>query len=345
MLDLQTLTPETLLSASLADVVETVVAREPAHFRARLASVDPAALQARLTDIRRVLGIAPPAQLQEWEAIQHALNSRDSADSIWNSEDRSLRLDVPSRMPADLDALAALLQSYPEGLFAGLFVLSEEASGDRVLMSLLSEPGQPLLVFPYAHGRGALRAAHSLKNFLLTAWLSDNEPEPDEAPGWVGDPHYEALQEVAREHDARLAVPSPDARAPTAPRSLHLHGRSRWMYGVLWGRPSPSLKEYLEQAPGDAEWGVEKQELSANPLLANYWMLAHYFLGNEKACTAAVVAGHQNPAELTRGLARLVEAWLAAPSRARIGEVDATALERVRQAVSDSARPDQRSPR
>ncbi|NTX60210.1 hypothetical protein HUA74_06015 [Myxococcus sp. CA051A] len=345
MLDLETLTPATLLSASLADIVEAVVARDPARFRSQLASVAPAGLQARVADIHGLLGISPPAQLQEWEAIQQALASRESADSIWNSEDRSLRLDVLSRMPEDLEALAALLPSYSEGLFAGLFVLSEDASGDRALLSLLSGPDQVLLVFPYAHGRGTLRAAHSLKNFLLTAWLSDNAPESDEAPGWVGDTRYEALQEVAREHDVQLGVPGTREHASIIPHSARLHARSRWMSSVLWGRPSPRLKEYLEHAPGDAEWKVEQKDLSGHALLANYWILAHYFLGNEEACRAAVAAGHQNAAELTRGLARLVDGWLAVPSSARIGESDAPVLERARQAVAASARPDQRSSR
>ncbi|RKG86094.1 hypothetical protein [Corallococcus terminator] len=191
MLDLATLTTNTLLTARLTDVVETLVTRDRVTFRARLASLDMDSIDARIDSLRKAHGVIPPGELREWVALQQALRSDEDPGSYWCSEDRSLRLDMPLHVPESLPALAELLPSYSAGLIAGLFLLSEDASGDRILLSLLPGPRGVLIVYPFIHERGALRPTCTLKRLLLTQWLSENDPEPDKAPGQVGESRYE----------------------------------------------------------------------------------------------------------------------------------------------------------
>ncbi|RKH15032.1 hypothetical protein D7X74_19155 [Corallococcus sp. CA047B] len=342
MLDLATLTTDTLLSARLTDVVETLVARDRATFRSRLASLDMRFTDARVEALREAHGVLPPGEFREWEALRQALQGNEEPESHWCSEDRSLRLDIPLHVPDDPQALAELLPSYSAGLIAGLFLLSEDASGDRILLSLLPGPGDTLIIFPFIHERSTLHPARTLKRFLLTEWLSEDEPDPDEAPGQVGESRYEELLDVAREHDERLPAFTPGSpESLIAADSERLYQRSHWLTGILWGRPGPRLTEQLARAPGAADWKLERPWLSRQPLLANYWVLAHYFLGNEDACRTVITAAHQSPAALTRGIARLVEGWLNAPGQARLAKLDATTLANLRRVVRGSARADQ----
>ncbi|MFE8603864.1 hypothetical protein [Archangium violaceum] len=345
MLHLESLTVDALTEASLADVVESLVAREPAAFRERLNAFDMARLTRMTAGFEHTYGWRPPEELVSWRAIELALDLDNDPECIWKSDDLSLGLQTyPDALGASEEEQrsGAFLPPSAEVLFAGLFRLTEDASGDRTLASLLPDPLGHIRVHAYGHEFGTLGEPQSLKSFLLTTWLSEMEPgEGPDRPGQVGLERFEELLGVADAVDARLESVRRDQQPPDFPDSSALHARSRWLMDPLWGHPGPSLAKELAQAPDLAVWDTELPRLPNSPLLANYWMVAHYFLGNDTACALAVEQGARAHSEPTRWIAQLISRFLAEPGQASLGRTGPQQLAALRQQVRAAARPSQ----
>ncbi|MBZ4422608.1 hypothetical protein [Myxococcus sp. RHSTA-1-4] len=344
-MSLDTLTVETLAETPLVDVAELLVARKPAAFRERLLAVDMAELTEMPDDIAQAYGWRAPEELATWRAIELALDLDEDTEGFWKSGGLSLGLDLyPDALsPSDeeLDE-GSFLPPGAEVLFAGLFRLCEHASGDRTLVSLLPDPLGLLRVHSYSHDTGRLGRPRSLKSFVLNTWLSEMDPgEGPRRPGQVGIARFKQLVRMAEAFDERLESVRRDQQPPAFRDSAKLHARSRWLIDLLWGTPSVSLAEELTQAPGLEDWEAEKPLLLEQPQFANYWMVAHYFLGNDAACDEAVEQGAQARPDPTRWLAQLVRRQRDNPGTARIGRTGPRELAELRRQVRAAARPSQ----
>lgn len=340
-----TLTVETLAGTPLADVAELLMARAPVTFRERLAEVDMAELSEMPEDIAQTYGWRAPEELATWRSIELALDLDNGSEGVWKSGDLSLGLDLyPDALSPSEEELEGgdFLPPGAEVLFAGLFRLCEHASGDRTLVSLLPNPLGLLRVHSYSHDTGRLGRPRSLKSFVLNTWLSEMDPgEGPRRPGQVGIARFKQLVRVADAFDERLESVRRDHPLPAFLDSAKLYLRSRWLIDMLWGTPSVSLSEELAQAPGLEEWEAEKSLLLEQPLLAHYWMVAHYFLGNDAACDEAVEQGTQSRPEPTRWLAQFVRGLRDNPDTARIRRTGPRELAELRRQVRAAARPSQ----
>lgn len=348
-LRLDDLTVDTLSDTPLVDAVELLVAREPDLFRARLAEVDMAELAEMPDDIAQMYGWRAPDELSTWRSIELALGLDDDADGFWRSDDLSLGMDLyPDALtPSDADLEGGdFLPPGAEVLFAGLFRLCDHASGDRTLVSLLPDPLGLLRVHSYSHDTGRLGRPRSLKGFVLNTWLSELEPdERRRRPGQVGIDRFKHLLRVAEAFDDRLESVRRDHPSALFFDSARLYARSRWLINVLWGSRSEVLSEELAQAPGWEDWEAEKPLFPEQPLLLRYWMVAHYFLGNDAACDEALEQGALSTAEPTRWVAGLVRRLREHPETARIHRMGPRELAEHRQQVRAAARPGQLSGR
>ncbi|MBU8897875.1 hypothetical protein KRR26_19855 [Corallococcus sp. M34] len=345
MLKLDTLTREELLGAGIAELVAGIVARQPDEFNERLSSCDPSHARALLETFERTFGWTPPDEFQTWLAIEEALGVEEGNEGFWGSGDRSLFLDFfNSDTPQASDALrtGSYLPHNAEELLTGLFKLSEDAAGDRVLASLLPDELGLLSVHKVTHGRGALDKPQSLKTFLLTTWVSDERPDSEQAPGAVGIARYEELMALADSVDSILETQR-QRPAQTTPDSKSLYHRAQWLIRMTWGHSNPLLAQHLAQAPTMADWASEQAVLLSMPVLTNYWMLAHYFLGNSTACTQAIAAGRQSPGLLTRRLAEQIDALLTAPEVTHLGDLSPARLSELRHLAREAASPAQLS--
>lgn len=342
-LRLDTLTVETLAETPLADVAELLMAREPATFRERISEVDMAELSEMPDDIAQTYGWRAPEELATWRAIELALDLDEDTQGFWRSGDLSLGLDLyPDALSPSEEELntGSFLPPGAEVLFAGLFRFCEHASADRTLVSLLPDPLGLLRVHSYAHDTGRLGTPRSLKSFVLDTWLSEMDPgEGPRRPGQVGIARFKQLVRTAEAFDERLESVRRDHHPPAFLDSAKLYLRSRWLIDLLWGTPSAALSEELTQAPGLTEWEAEKSLLMEQPLLAHYWMVAHYFPGNDTACDEAVEQGAQARAEPTRWLAQLVRGLRDNPDTARIRRTGPRELAKLRRQVRAAARP------
>lgn len=344
-LRLDTLTVDTLTETPLTDLSELLVAREPATFRERLAEVDMAELAEMPDDIAQAYGWHAPEELATWRAIELALDLDNDTEGFWKSGDLSLGLDLyPDALSPSEEELDGgdFLPAGAEVLFTGLFRLCEHASGDRTLVSLLPDPLSLLRVHSYSHDTGKLGRPRSLKGFVLNTWLSEMDPgEGPRRPGQVGIARFKQLVRMADAFDERLESVRRDHQPPAHLDSAKLYQRSRWLLDLLWGTAGVGLAEELAQAPGLAEWETEKALLLEQPPLANYWMVAHYFLGNDTACDEALRQGAQATADPTRWVAQLVRSWRDNPETARLRHTGPQELAELRRQVRAAALPSQ----
>ncbi|NVJ04131.1 hypothetical protein HUW63_02585 [Myxococcus sp. AM001] len=347
MLRIETLSMDELRGARLSDVVSLLVARDPEDFRERLADTDSEGLAALRQGFEAAFGWEPPSEFNDWLAIESALGLDEGAEDYWRAGDRSLLLDFFNpEAPQSTEALSSgnFLAQNAEGLLAGLFPLSEDASGDRVLASLLPDSLGLLRVHGFRHERGELGEAQSLKSFIVTQWSSEAAPEAGAAPGDVGLARYEQLLGITATLDTELTVERhAQQTALDPPDSAQLYLRSRWLMRMVWGRPTELLSEQLGQAPGLSEWAAERTSWRKHPVLTNYWMVAHYFLGNDSACAETVAVGLQAPGLLTRRLAACIQQLLATEGDTHLGNLGPATLKELRRIARASARSDQLS--
>jgi hypothetical protein len=198
----------------------------------------------------------------------------------------------------------AKLVNTSEGLLAlttGLCHFGDDPSGDTCWLSTLPHPKGLAEIYVLDHEDGSLgaRPHASIASFVAAAW---------------GDV------------DTKRAAGSAKA----------LFDRMQWMWSFAGGEPGYHLAEAMAKAPHFDTWLAEKAELAKSPWLANYWMLAHYFLGNTAACAEAVKLASKCPGQLTPALAKLVGQLIEQP-KAKLGKLSAAALADLRAAVAKNA--------
>ncbi|MFP2959947.1 hypothetical protein ACLEPN_19460 [Myxococcus sp. 1LA] len=185
-----------------------LVARNPGDFNARLADADSEGLAALRQGFEAAFGWAPPAEFDDWLAIEAALGLDAGEEDYWRAGDRSLLLDFFNpNAPHAAEALSSggFLAQNAESLLTGLFPLSEDASGDRVLASLLPDSLGLLRVHGFRHERGDLGNAQCLKSFIVSRWSSEDAREAGSPPGDVGLARYEQLMDLTATLDTTLA--------------------------------------------------------------------------------------------------------------------------------------------
>ncbi|ATB50930.1 hypothetical protein MYMAC_006587 [Corallococcus macrosporus DSM 14697] len=323
-----------------------LVARNPDAFNARLAGTDAEGLAALRRGFEAAFGWAPPAEFDDWLAIEAALGIDAGEEDYWGAGDRSLLLDFfnpESHQATEALASGAFLAQNAEGLLAGLFPLSEDASGDRALASLLPDSLGLLRVHSFRHERGDLGEAQCLKSFVVNQWSSEDASEAGSPPGDVGLVRYEYLMELTAMLDMAMATERQAQPSLELPDSAQLYLRSRWLMRMVWGQPSELLSELLAQAPGLSEWDAERTLWRRHPVLTNYWMVAHSFLGNDSACAETVAVGLQASGLLTRRLAEHIRQLLAAPEDTHLGRLEPATFKELRRITRASARSDQLS--
>ncbi|HOX46226.1 MAG TPA: hypothetical protein PK668_21660 [Myxococcota bacterium] len=322
---MQELTPESLQGGQLEAVVKARMLTDPkvrARFEKKLAPQDRALLEA----YERAYGWRPPAELVEWAALAPGYRAvLDDVSDVWmvgGGIDHVAGKHAPrlERLVHDHDGLLTLL--------CGLELFGHDPSGDRCFASSLPHPRELAEVHVYNHENGELDGDlyHSIADFVFSCWAPEDEDgERDEA----GDRRLQAAFHRERETARRQLAVHADGRA--------LFGRMKWLWSLPTGEPGYRFAEDMQRAPTFADYERERELLPRTPVLANYWLLAHYFLGNLGACAEAAALARQAPGTLTPALAQAIQALLDRPAKAKLGKLQPGVLAELRQAVRKNA--------
>lgn len=147
-----------------------------------------------------------------------------------------------------------------------------------------------------------------------------------------------AVYRYDRETGVLEAARSEGSEHPGWRDPLALFARSRWLLSFGAGHVAPGFAGDLGRAAPLAAWETERELLAEAPWLANYWLLAHFYLGNHRAAARAVDRGADSPAELTRQLAWAIDRALADESSGLLS-VPASQVAELQAACARHARP------
>jgi hypothetical protein len=322
------LTPRSLKGGRLADVIkermlETDALR--AKFDRKCSRPDP-----KLLDRWEVLfGWRPAKELVEWASVGSGYGAVfDDVSDVWMLQSG---IDwVPSKLPP-LDKMVG----DPEGLLrllTGLELFGHDPSGDRCFVSTLPARGSSAEVHVYNHENGELDGTlyYSIADLIFSCFHVGDEPPPTDRKLMTA---FNKDMKAARKTLAKYA----DPRA--------LFNRVKWMYVLPGGESGYHFAEDMARAPTFADFEQEKARFAEAPWLANYWLLAHYFLGNEAACAETVALAAKAPGAATPALGKLVGGLLASPTKARLGRAKAARLAELCAAVRKNADPSLLEPR
>jgi len=250
----------------------------------------------------KAFGWAPPTELAEWEGVKGAYRKLVMEISdVWMIGGTLAFKPVPIETLLTGDGVMTLL--------TGLLHFGDDPSGDSCFVSTLPSPDGLARIHVYDHETGELGSEYrSIAQFVFENW---NESAKRDRT---------AAKKLPVEHDPRA-----------------LFERMKWLWGLPLGEPMYGFAEDIAKAPDFATWEKEKKSLAKNPVIANYWMLAHYFLGNHAACAEAVAIGKQVPGTYTPALAKIVAQLLAQPAKAKLGKVTAKKLVELRAAAAKNA--------
>lgn len=120
-----------------------------------------------------------------------------------------------------------------------------------------------------------------------------------------------------------------------------LRHRSFWLYGHAGGDPYPGFARELGSAPAITDWEVETSLFARAPWLTAYWMLAHLYLGNDRAAERTAQMALRSRGEVIAELGRHVLRVLDDPADAGI---DAALFSELRETTLMCARPWQLEP-
>jgi hypothetical protein len=317
------LTPESLAGGDLARVMSLrMLANEKlrARFAAKVRKPDDKVLAI----CERTFGWRPAAELAEWEGVEAAYRAcANDVSDVW-------MLGVFSGFAPKID-LAKVVNDAGFILLAttGLAHFGDDPSGDSCYVHTLPHPAGYAGVHVFNHENGELEGSDyaSIAQLVYECWHPDPHPD-DEGEG------SDALVKTFERNAAKATKQRPAFHDPH-----RLFDRMKWLWTFPCGEPGFRYAEDMTRAPDFATWEKERSLLAREPVLANYWLLAHWFLGNDEAAREAVTLANKAPGTITPALARAIAALLDGEPQARLGKVDAKALAELRAAIRKNADP------
>lgn len=223
-------------------------------------------------------------------------------------------------------------------LFTGLELFGRDGSGDSCFLSVLPTPLETAEVYYFNHENGEIEncLAHSIAGLVADLWgtRSSDDDNCDDA-GAVSGKVLTGFENKAE----NLLKGRPFYHDPEI-----LFRRAHWLIGHPLGQPTWQYAQKMEHAPKFCDWEEELPLLSTEPVLANYWLLAHYFLDNTEACLETVRKAKLAPGSITRELAGLIEKLIHQPEKARLGALKPEDLRKLKQETRKNCSMEQLAP-
>jgi hypothetical protein len=266
-----------------------------------------------LDTFERRYGWRPSAELAEWAGVDAAYRafSRHIPDD-W----RLARITVPELLDLESrinrDDCVLLLTT-------GLLRFGTDPCGDSCFLDTLPTTTGLVSVHHYDHESAELDGDDhaSIADFIVSGWRCEDEDETARPP-----------------------------RRSRVSRAAHRRfERMEWLGSLTSGEPGYALAEKLSRAASFKTWLQEKDRIKNEPALANYWLLAHFFLGNDDAGRECIDLATAAPGEVTPALAAMLAGLWGRTPGARLGKLRVEALDEVRAAVQKNADPRLLEPR
>lgn len=307
------LTTTHLTGGHLAEVMcsRMFPADQATEFRRR---IGPPA-EAKRTAFRDLFGWMPATEAGEFSGLMPAYEKLQRyVSDVW------MLGDPLAEAPTLLKKSKLPLAAHGLTMLTGLVEFGHDPSGDGCLLGTIAD-GETAEVWIHNHENGEIETVFpSIAAFIARYFTPDGEDEDLR-------PLHALINRLSGDHQKTAAKQQPWMSVE------QLFSRAQWLMPLLTDEEPYQLAKKLEQAPTFAHWLVEKPLLTTHPMLANYWMLAHFALGNESALTEALDLARHCPGRMTAALRAQVE-------KGRIGDLDDT----IRRLAAKNADPSLRPP-
>ncbi len=119
--------------------------------------------------------------------------------------------------------------------------------------------------------------------------------------------------------------------------------RAYWLIALL-AQKTIVPGEIIASSPKYSTWKKDAETLEYDSTNLHYWMLAHYFIGNEDECVFCIDVARESESLLSRELAKTVRRLLDDPKYASLGELPAEKLKEFKQELKVYLVPAHHSP-
>lgn len=314
-----------------------------------------------LDQFEKLYGFQPSEEILEWENVRFAYEQiMYNVNDVWNmidheggfqideeSEDDDYDPDYPAvsfqkfllkKSQSIEEQVNSILGSYQGLMFllTGVAHFGSDGGGDSCWVNMLPHAEGSAEVHRYNHEVGELEDEpfFSIAHFIASNWSSeeddyDDYDEEDEDEEGASEERIESVlgDKVLKQYEGE-AQKKYDKR-PFYTKSLDLFERSAWLLGHSYGDPAYAYAEKLASAPKFKDWEAEKKFLDKSHPLTAYWILAHYFMKNEKACREACAVAKKLPGKILPAIAKSILSLLDEKSDS-LGKVKAKKLEELR---------------
>ncbi|WLQ12006.1 hypothetical protein O5O45_19960 [Hahella aquimaris] len=346
------LTRDDLLGGKLAEIMSYYMLQQDADRKdfLNIARKQKGKFEDKAKRVEALFGYPVPAEVIEAEECMTAYNRYSGvAQDVWMLAGEMMSL--PNKVSAK--DITTSLRDFEliMRLLTGLEIIGRDPSGDTCFLNMLPSPLGTARVIVYDHetGEPSSEEYFSIADFVADRWEEDCQREPDdedmddEDEDDEEDEDEEEYEEDFQEEEwfskhsdaAKQAIEDFNSfseaeikQRPYYHDPKQLFSRSDWLHGHPSGRPTYAFASKMDQAPTFEVYEREKPLLDKEPVLANYWMLAHFFLGNHAACrdTINLVKQANAPGSITQALAEALDETLTAletkPDSAKFGRLD-----------------------
>ncbi|WP_431686713.1 hypothetical protein [Hahella sp. NBU794] len=345
------LTRDDLLGGKLAEIMSYYMLQQDADRKdfLNIARKQKGKFEDKAKRVESLFGYPVPAEVIEAEECMTAYDRYSGvAQDVWMLAGEMMSL--PNKVSAK--DIATSLRDFEliMRLLTGLEIIGRDPSGDTCFLNMLPSPLGTARVIVYDHetGEPSSEEYFSIADFVADRWEEDCLREPDDDDMDDEDEGDDEEDEDEYEEDfqeeewfskhsdaAKQAIEDFNAFAeaeieqrPYYHDPKQLFNRTDWLHGHPSGRPTYAFASKMDQAPTFEVYEQEKPLLDKEPALANYWMLAHFFLGNHAACRDTINLVKQANAlgSITQALAEALDETLTAletkPDSAQFGRLD-----------------------
>lgn len=194
-------------------------------------------------------------------------------------------------------------------LFTGLFEAGRDGSGDGIFFYLGQHCKELQNVYWYDHEEDKVGFDENSLSLMAVNWelmenedLEDIEFEEDkdlqsevlDNCGFENIEDYKnKIQNLRKQKDKLKSMikyfeqPTDDFVQEIADR----YKRSYWLSHLLVKEICYEFKIKVGQSPSFLDWRAEKEKISKDIHLYNYWIFAHFYLGNHRTCREVIDIG------------------------------------------------------
>ncbi|VAW79120.1 hypothetical protein MNBD_GAMMA12-392 [hydrothermal vent metagenome] len=235
-------------------------------------------------------------------------------------------------------------------LFMGLIPVGQHASGDEIyfdigafgngFVNVVALNNDALTGYIESYSLSLFALKMKVNNLEQIAEDFDQMFKEGEGQDWLKEYKVSSREELGKtiattlniiqDMQTRYKLPVPEK---TDQHYSILLKRIEWIRELLIEGQCEHFSEKLTASPDWAVWKKERKLLKSSPQTLFYWMLAHFFFDNPKACQETIKVARKSASAVLKGFADAIERLLKNPGNDMFGNIKAAKVVRLKESV------------